>query len=198
VWVAVLAVPFLGERLGSASVIGLGVLLVGQALVLPPDGIRWGSGESMILVATLLWAAETLLVKRLLSSIPSQTMAALRMGIGLVVLIGYLAMTGRLTSIATLGAGQWAWILVSGLILAAYVATWFGALQRAPASLVTSVLVVGAVITGGLTSVSRGAAPSATVVAGYLLIVAAVAAIAWLWLRGRQGAATPQPAAELA
>src|SRR6185369_15246414 len=38
VWVAFLAVPFLGERLGFVQLGALGVLLAGQALVLTPAG----------------------------------------------------------------------------------------------------------------------------------------------------------------
>jgi drug/metabolite transporter (DMT)-like permease len=176
-WVALLAVPFLGERLGLASVVGMVVLLVGQALVLPPERIQWGTGETLILAATLLWAAETVIVKRLLGSIPGTVMAALRMGIGLVVLVGYLAVSGKLGVLAELGPTQWGWVLLTGVVLAGYVATWFAALQRAPASVVTSVLVPGAVVTGALTAISKGTAPSATVVVGYLLIVAAAALI---------------------
>jgi drug/metabolite transporter (DMT)-like permease len=79
--------------------------------------------------------------------------------------------------LAGLSSTQWGWVLLTGLVLAGYVGTWFAALQRAPASIVTSVLVLGAVITGALTAVSKGSAPSATVVGGYLLIVAAAALI---------------------
>jgi drug/metabolite transporter (DMT)-like permease len=196
VWVALLAVPFLGERLGLASVLALGVLLVAQMLILPPDGVRWGTGETLIIAATLLWAVETILVKRLLGSIPSHVMAALRMGIGLVVLVGYLAVSGKLGVLAGLGATQWGWVLLSGLILAGYVGTWFAALRRAPASVVTSVLVLGAVVTGALTAVSKGAPPSPAVVGGYLLIVAAAGLIAvWSIRAGRRLAeAGRQPA----
>ncbi len=177
VWVALLAVPFLGERLGLATLAGLVLLVVGQALVLPPTGIAWGLGETLILVATAFWAVETVLVRRLLGTIPSSVMATLRMGIGLVVLVGYLAVSGRLGSIAALDGSQWAWVLVTGGILAGYVATWFAALERAPASVVTSVLVLGAVVTGALTAATKGSAPSPSVVAGYLLILLAAAAI---------------------
>jgi drug/metabolite transporter (DMT)-like permease len=177
-WVALLAVPFLGERLGMASVLGLAVLLVGQALVLPPDGINWGTGETLILAATLFWAAETVVVRRLLGSIPGNVMAALRMSIGLVVLLGYLVVAGKLGLVARLGATEWGWVLLTGLVLAGYVGTWFAALQRAPASVVTSVLVPGAVVTGVLSAVSKGMAPSPTVVVGYLLIVASASLIA--------------------
>jgi drug/metabolite transporter (DMT)-like permease len=191
VWVALLAVPFLGERLGVASVIGLGILLVGQALVLPPAGIRWGMGETLILGATLFWAAETILVKRLLGSIPSKVMAVLRMGIGLVVLAGYLALTGKLGVVAGLGATQWAWVVLTGLVLAGYVGTWFAALKRAPASVVASVLVLGAVVTGALTAISAGAPPSPTIIGGYFLIVAAAGMIAAWSVRAARQLADP-------
>jgi drug/metabolite transporter (DMT)-like permease len=176
-WVALLAVPFLGERLGPASIVGVLVLLGGQALVLPPERIQWGMGETMILAATLFWAAETVIVKRLLGAIPGPTLGALRMGIGLVCLLGYLALTGKLAVLAGLAPTQWGWVLLTGVVLAGYVGTWFAALQRAPASVVTSVLVFGAVVTGALTAVSKGAAPNPSVIVGYLLVVAAAALI---------------------
>ena len=177
VWVGLLAIPFLGERLGIASLVAIAGLIVGQALVLPPDGIRWGLGETLILAATLLWAVETVVVKRLLASIPSHVMAALRMGVGLVVLLGYLAVSGKLAIVAGLSQTQLTWVLLTGLVLAGYVGTWFAALKRAPASMVTSVLVLGAVVTGIISGASKGAPPSAAVIGGYVLIVAAAGLI---------------------
>ena len=173
VWVAFLAVPFLGETLGLASIAALALLLVGQALVLPPLGIVWGTGEVLILAATLLWAVETILVRRLLRSVGSHVVATLRMTLGVVILVGYLVIAGKAGVLGRLSPVQWAWVLVTGAILAGYVATWFAALKRAPASVVTSVLVLGAVATGGLTSMTSGSAPSPLVVAGYVAIVAA-------------------------
>jgi drug/metabolite transporter (DMT)-like permease len=184
VWVGLLAVPFLGERLGIAPLLGIAALLVGQALVLPPDGIVWGTGETLILAATLFWAVETILVKRVLRSIPSHAVAALRMTVGLVVLVLYLALSGKLGVIVALGPAQWSWVLLTGVILAAYVGTWFAALKRASASVVTSVLVLGAVVTGLLSAVSKGAAPSPSVVLGYIFIVAAATLIAASAVRG--------------
>jgi drug/metabolite transporter (DMT)-like permease len=178
VWVAILAAPILGERFGLATLLGLAVLLAGQLLVLPPSGIVWGTGETLILVATLLWAVETVVVRRLLRSVPTGLMATLRMAVGVVILFGYLAVTGKASSIAALGSQQWTWIGITGLILAAYVGTWFAALRRAPASVVTSVLVVGAVVTGLLTTATKGTVPSPVVVVGYVLIVAATALLA--------------------
>ena len=68
------------------------------------------------------------------------------MGGGGAVLVVYLALRGSLGALDSLRAGQWGWIIVSGTLLAAYVATWFGALARARALDVTSVLVLRSVV----------------------------------------------------
>jgi drug/metabolite transporter (DMT)-like permease len=178
VWVAILAVPFLGERLGLAQIAALAVLLGGQFLVIPPNGVAWGTGETMIAAATLLWAVEAILAKHLLATVPSGVVGAGRLGIGLVVLVGYLVVTGRAGAVAALSDVQWAFVLGTGLLLSGYVATWFAALRRAPASLVTAILVVGAPITAILQAVQKGAIPATPVLAGQMLIAVAAVALA--------------------
>jgi len=186
-WVALMAVPLLGERLGLIQVAALGTLLAGQALIAPPTGMGWGAGETMIAAATILWSIEVVLARRLLTGVSPQLLGAARMGLGLVILVGYLAVSGKLGGLGAIGAEAWLWVLVTGGLLAGYVATWFAALRLAPATTVTSVLVVAAVVTGVLTAVSRGAAPNLGVVAGYLLVIAGTALVAFI--------AIPRPSA---
>jgi drug/metabolite transporter (DMT)-like permease len=191
VWVALLAVPFLGERLGLLQLGALGVLLAGQALVIKPAGIVWGSGETMIAAATLLWAVESIVARRVLHSVPSPVVGAARLGIGLIVLVGYLAVTGKLGSIAALTTAQWAWAVGTGFLLSGYVASWFAALKRAPASVVTAILVLGAPITAGLQAIQTGALPAAPALAGQLLIAAAaIGLIGWAVRRSRPAMVT--------
>jgi len=178
VWVALLAVPFLGERLGLAQLGALGVLLAGQALVLTPAGVAWGTGETMIAAATLMWAVESIVAKRLLRDVPAAVVGACRLAIGLVVLAGFLAVTGKLGAVATLSGTQWAWAALTGAFLFGYVATWFAALQRAPASLVTAILVLGAPVTAAIQLATSGTMPTAPMLAGQGLILAAGAALA--------------------
>ena len=177
IWVALMAAPFLGERLGLIQVAALGVLLAGQVLIAPPTGMGWGPGETMIAVATLLWSVEIVVAKRLLVVVSAPLLGAVRMGLGFVFLLGYLALTGRLGGLATIGGEALLWILVTGVLLAGYVATWFGALRLAPATTVTCILVAGAVVTGTLSSLSNGTTPDLRVVLGYILIVVAVALV---------------------
>ena len=174
IWVALMAAPLLGERLGLIQVAALGVLLAGQVLIAPPTGMGWGPGETMIAVATLLWSVEIVLAKRLLVVVSPPLLGAARMGLGFVLLLGYLAVTGRLGGLVSMTGDALVWVLVTGVLLAGYVATWFGALRLAPATTVTCILVAGAPITGILSSLSNGTTPDPRVVLGYILIVVAV------------------------
>lgn len=185
IWVALLAVPFLGERLGWVQIAALGALLVGQVILLPPQGIAWGTGETLIAAATLLWAVEVILAKRVLGTVGSPIVGAARMAIGLVFLIGYLAISGRLGLLAAVTPEAWIWVLATGAVLAGYVATWYAALERAPASLVTSVLVAGAIITGVLGAIARGTAPAPGIVVGWVVVGSAAAVFCLAGLRAR-------------
>jgi drug/metabolite transporter (DMT)-like permease len=158
VWVALLAVPLLQERLGAAHAAAIALLLAGQVWLAGEAGtIAFGSGEALILAATLLWAVEVVIAKRLLASIGSRTVGAARMAIGTVALVGWVAVSGRAQELLALTADQWSWALLTGLILTGYVATWYAALARAQAVDVTAVLVFGAVVTAVLSRVADGA-----------------------------------------
>ena len=191
VWVALLAVPFLGERLGLLQIGALGVLFASLLLIAPPSGVTWGAGETMIAAATLLWAVEVIVARRLLAAgrVDPLVLGVGRLGIGLIVLVGYLAFTGKLALLGGLGATQWSWVLVSGVLLAGYVATWFSALRFAPATAVTSVLVLGAPITALLDAFVNGRVPGTAPLVGYGLLGAAAVLLVAVLLRRRNPAA---------
>ncbi|NUT34342.1 MAG: DMT family transporter [Hamadaea sp.] len=159
VWVALLAVPALGERLRAIHVAAL-VLFVGGLVVLDDglSGFAFGAGEALVLSATLLWAIEVVLAKRLLRGFAPQTVGVARMGLGILALLAWVAVTGRWPALSGLSAAGWRWAVVTGLILAGYVTVWFMALAKAPAVDVTAILVAGAVLTGVLNTAFKGAA----------------------------------------
>jgi drug/metabolite transporter (DMT)-like permease len=168
VWVALLAVPLLGERSDRSHAAAVAALVAGQALLVGSVAdLRPGTGEAMILAATLLWAVEVVLAKWMLDGYPPLAVGTARMGIGVVVLLGWVAITGRTGDLAGLAAHQWAWALLTGALLVGYVVTWFAALARAQAVDVTAVLVAGALVTALLDAAIRGAplAPDATALA---------------------------------
>ena len=148
--------------------------------------VAFGSGEAMILAATLLWAVEVVYVKRLLVGLPSSTLAAARMGLGTVLLLGWLAVQGTFGQLGQLDTAQWKWVVLGGLLLTAYVATWYAALARAQAVDVTAVLVFGAVVTALLSGGVDG--KSVSVVAS-VLVTAGAALIGALAFRSREAVA---------
>ncbi|MBC7290592.1 MAG: DMT family transporter [Actinotalea sp.] len=183
VWVALLAVPLLGERLTAWH--GLAVLLLVVAQVGLVGGVprALASGELMILGATLLWAVEVVLAKRLLAGLSSWTLGVARMAGGSVVLVGWSATQGHLAGLGAVDATGWGWVLLTGVILAGYVATWFAALARAQAVDVTAVLVLAAPITALLAAVVDGA-PLAPQAVWLLMLVAGAALVArQMWVR---------------
>lgn len=173
-WVALLAVPLLGERLSPWHVFALAMLALAQWLIGHPAGFEFGRPEAMILAATLLWACEVMVARWLLPELGALVGATARMGIGGLVLVGYVAVTGKLDVLTGLSSGQWLWVIVTAAILFFYVGAWYGALRLAPATVVTSILTLGAPITALLsTQFSGRPAPTGEQIAGYVLVAAA-------------------------
>ncbi|MGV8967528.1 MAG: DMT family transporter [Cellulomonas sp.] len=156
IWVAVLAVALLGERMSVFHWVAIALLVVGQIGLVGGVSSAVGSGELMILAATLLWAVEVVIAKRLLSGVSSWTVALARMGIGSALLVAWVVVRGQAAMLLSMDAAQWGWVLLTGVILAAYVSTWFAALARAQALDVTAVLVLGALVTAALQAGAQG------------------------------------------
>jgi len=172
IWVAVLAVAMLGERLRALHAAAIAVLVIGQALLSGGlDGLRFGAGEWLVLAATLLWSVETVLAKWLLRELPMRYVALTRMAGGAVLLTAWVAVSGRWSALAGLGSEGWTWVAITGLILAGYVGLWFSALAMSPAVDVTAVLVIAAVVTGLLNVVVKGAAVTAWTASGMLVVL---------------------------
>lgn len=187
VWVAILAVPLLRERLGLPHLAAIALLIAGQAWLAGDAGtVVFGTGETMILAATLLWALEVIVAKRLLAEIDPRLLGAARMALGTVLLLAWVAVSGRADDLVALSSDQWSWAVLTGLILAGYVATWYAALARAQAVDVTAVLVFGAVVTALLSRMADGVAFD---LGGVLLVTAGAILVAVA------GGRRPQPAA---
>ena len=183
VWVGILALPLLGERLSPWNLGAVGLLVAGQAAIGGGVGhLVANEGDALVLGATLLWAVETVVAKRLLDRTDPADLAAVRMTVGVVVLVGYVAATGHLSELFSLDASQVGWTVVTGLLLAAYVATWMVALSRARALDVTSVLVASVVVTS-LLEVAAGHAVVDDEVLGLVLVALGTVAAVVAWPR---------------
>jgi drug/metabolite transporter (DMT)-like permease len=182
-WVAIGATIVLRERITLVHAGAIALLLAGHLWLTGGLGAAsFGSAEGLVLVATLLWSTEVIVLKRLLGTVPAATAAASRMAGGSVLLIVWVGVQGDLGALAGLGGRQWAWVVLTGTMLSVFVSLWYRALALAPAVDVTAVLVLGAVITGLLNSGFRGV-PLTVDSYGYVLLALGAIVVAARGLR---------------
>jgi drug/metabolite transporter (DMT)-like permease len=188
-WVALLAVLVLGERVAVPHLAAIVLILVGYALLAGGVGFpEIGAGEALILAATLCWSVEVVLVRSLLQrGVPEMVVSTSRMAGGIVILLSWAIVRGAFGDLIGLSATQWAWTLLTGLLLTGYVVSWHHALARAPAVDVTAVLSMGAVLTALLATGVRGAALQPV---GLVLLVAGGLLVLWASTVGSRASRT--------
>ena len=152
-WVALLAVPFLKEKISWLQLGALCLLLIGNLGLFGIPRFTGHIGEFMVLGATLLWAIENIISKKVLNSCSSLLVASTRMLIGSIVISLVLIAQHKTSVILTLSPAQWSWTVLTGLLLTGYVVTWYTALKYAPAVLVASLLVPATLVTNLLTAI---------------------------------------------
>lgn len=152
IWVTLLAIPLLGERLNIWQIIGFAAIAWSNLFIGGFNGFKANLGEIMILASTIFWSMEFIVAKRALGGIDSQIVAWGRMTLGLVILSGAVIFQNKLPLLFSLPANQLLPILGSIILLTGYVLTWYKALQLAPATVVTSILIIATPITNLLSA----------------------------------------------
>lgn len=178
-WVALLAGPFLRERIHPLVGIAFVLLIAGNAMLGGLEQFSFGRGELFILGATILWAIENVIAKKALAHLSSVLVACARMAFGAVILFFIVAAQGNVHLLSGLSAVQWGWALVTVVFLFGYVVTWYAALKHAPATLVASLLVPASLITNILSFVFGNQRLSSVQVAAGGLFFIAVALLVW-------------------
>lgn len=152
-WVAIWAIPVLKEKINFKQWLALGLVFGSNFVIGGMPEIKWERGESMILAATLLWSVENIIAKNLLRRIAVDTVVGARMILGAMILLLVTVGSGRLGLIFKLNSTQWLMTGISIFMLSGYVMSWYRALQKAPVTLVASVLTLGAIITNMLSAI---------------------------------------------
>lgn len=182
--VALLAVVFLRERLSATVWAAVAVLLVASFIGVNLGALRLGRGALLLMASTTLFAGGFVIAKHVLRELSTQTVMTAKMTGGSLILIGYSAATGHLRPVAHLTAGQWEWVVLTGIILFAFTAAILLAIRHAP---VTSVLAIGTaspLITLALQAAGGHAPkmPAAALASLLATAAAALAIVAWgLW-----------------
>jgi drug/metabolite transporter (DMT)-like permease len=157
-------------------IIGAVMLLIGNFLLLKMNNFSLGTGDWLILVATLLWSAETIISKQALKTVDSKVVAFGRMFFGTAIILVFLALTNKLTMALSLTSSQLFWVLITSLFLLGYTFTWYSGLKHVKATVATSILLLGSVITT-LLDLAWGAKITATQIGGIILLILGVTSV---------------------
>lgn len=183
IWVALLAVPFLKEKISKLQIFSLGLLVFGTYLFAGPLKIKFGSGEFLVFLAVIFWAVENIIAKITLRNVSPLTTAWGRMFFGSIFLIIYLGFSGELGQIFVFSGEKINWLLLSSAILFGYVITWYTALKSLPATVSTAILVIAAPITALLDSIFVTHYLKPTILISGLIIVLGITLIIRIYER---------------
>ncbi len=170
-WAGLMAAVFLKERFSRWSFVGLASIAAGIWLMSQGKFQPIGLGDGLVLVATLLWAAEAILAKRALADISPTIVAWGRMFFGLLVIVDLLLTTGQLPLLAKLTWSQLSWTGLTAALLFGYVIAWYAGLRRLPVTVATAILALGFPITSLLTVIFDGKSFTADQLAGFVLMI---------------------------
>jgi drug/metabolite transporter (DMT)-like permease len=148
--VAVLSSIFLKEKINKKYMLGALLLLGGNALLLKFMWIGFGMGDLLVLIATFLWAGEIILSKHTLRDLTGNQVAFGRMFFGSLFIMIFLAASGNLVAITV---NQLTWIVVTSIFLLLYVFTFYNGLKYVQAHVAASILLLGQIVTFGLSYV---------------------------------------------
>ncbi len=157
VWVSLFAVISLHEQLPKKSVLAFVLVFAGTFLFTPVKFIV-NTGTFMVLAATILWSAETVISKKILTRFSPEIIGLSRMLIGGAVLLGISMLTDKTLPIVSLDVSQLQTILVGGSLLFGYVYFWYKSLKLIPAHVATLALsisvIVGTFLNGSFASIA--------------------------------------------
>jgi drug/metabolite transporter (DMT)-like permease len=155
IWVALLAIPLLKEKMSVLQIFGVILLFGANLLVGGFQGFTFLEGEFLVLIATIFWAIENVLAKKILPTVDPDIVVSARMGLGSIILLGAAAITApaALTKSLSLTPTQWLFMIIAIATLLGYVMSWYRALKYAPATTVASILVASTLITNVLSAI---------------------------------------------
>jgi len=153
IWIAILAIPFLKEKLSPLQVLAIATIFGANLAVGGFKSFAFNRPELMVLGATVLWTVENVIAKITLRRVDPDIVTASRMGIGSAILLVAVFILGKGQMLFALRPDQFALTFLTTLILFGYVSTWYRALSLAPVTLVATVLTLATLITNGLSAI---------------------------------------------
>lgn len=191
IYVLVLAVVFLKEKISKEFLIGILLLLLGSLLLLKKLPTSFGLGDLLVFLAAVLWAIENIISKYALKNLSGKTVAWGRMFFGSVFILGYLGLSGQLNLMAALNLQQLSWAAVTSVILFGYVITWYNGLKYVPVSVATAILMLGSPITTLLSLISGAKIMPKEITSGVLILIGLIVMIVFGYVLKKKSPPAP-------
>lgn len=155
VWVTILAIPFLKEKISPLQIVSVALLFYSNLVIGGFTNFQFSTGELFILLATILWAIEHVLAKKILPTVDPDIVTGARMGFGSLILLGaaVIVAPAALTKSLMPTSTQMFWMMATVVLLLGYVTAWYRALKFAPITVVASILVSATLVTNVLSAI---------------------------------------------
>jgi drug/metabolite transporter (DMT)-like permease len=154
IWVAILGYFFLKEKLSRKQMLAIGILFASNLVVGGFQGFEFGIGMVLVLGATLLWAVESVIAKKVLAKVDTNIVVAARMGLGAIVLLtAALIQNPQSVMSVSISGEKMMWLGLTAISLFAYVSTWYKALKFGKVTTVATVLVASTLVTNLLSAI---------------------------------------------
>jgi len=147
IYIAILAIIFLKEKMSKGFLIGGLLLFIGNILLLKIIPYQFGRGDFLIFLATLFWAGENILSKYLLRELSSRIVIWGRMFFGSIFIFIFWIITGQAHLVLSLNLAQLGWVMITAVFLFGYVFTWYSGLKNFKVSEAAIILLLASPIT---------------------------------------------------
>lgn len=173
IYAAIFGFIFLKEKLSRKYLISIGVMLAGLILMeLSSLSFEMRVGDFLVLGATILWAVENTISKRIMLDKESNWVVTFsRMFFGSIVLFAVIGLLDKTGLLFSLNSAQLIKIVVSGLLLFAYVLTWYWGLKYINLSKAATILLLAPVISLFLGTTWLGESIGVLQIVGSVLIL---------------------------
>ena len=79
---AIFGLTYLKEKLSSLQIMAIALLFASNLLIGGFKGFTFSTGELMVLAATIFWAVENIIAKKVLEGVDPDIVVGARMGLG--------------------------------------------------------------------------------------------------------------------
>ncbi len=188
----ILAIPFLGEKVGRWRWAAAGIAFVGAVILLRPGPETFQVAALLALGAALALGFEIIFIKKLANTEPPLQILLINNCIGAVLITCAVLPVWAMPT-----AQQWVVLAALGLMMASAQTCFVNALARAEASFVTPFTYMTLIFAALYDVIAFRVVPDGVSLAGAAIIVSGAALLAWREAVARsrlQAVAVPQPA----